>query len=1116
MTNQSNYQESVERAVVRNTAQDVCDYLQELDSNRRNRHKRWVWELLQNARDVPPDADNSLTVEVRYNPGEPGELVFLHNGRAFKMDEDEIAHLILHGSTKHESKDTLGQFGSGFLTTHLLSWEIQISGLLDDKQWFDFPLVREPISADALYKSMMQAGKDFITSLSPSRPKSIPDGFTTRFAYPIRDAEAEEAVAAGIEALKQYAPYVVVFNKEFASIKIKTASERYCFEVLERPVLKASGIPQQITVTENKNENSREREYLLAAGTEETSVAFPLKSDGDDSECLSIENTPRLFLGFPLVGTEGFSFPAVINSFKFTALEDRDGVPLGQSNNQINRTNQEVIEEASVLLKKMLRFAGSKGWDHVHLLANLPSIQTQNGLNTDWLKESIHLKFIEDIRKTPAVLTPFSKPIEPNQSLLPVAETDAGIEPLWDLLNDWHGCDVKLPRRDEAIGWYKAIQSWAEVLKCEVSEFGEAINGERIAREVDKVSHDPSVNPRTHRVSNLQLKEDKSVINWMDQLIHFLENNGLPEVINQYQIVPSQAEFLRSLPRLHRDAGIDNELKEIAGSLKWHVRKELRDTRLNSVSKKPGKGDMDQDSVVTELLRMLQNRAVENCDDIFREASLQLFAWIVSQENVSLLRNYPVFAADGKSVLELSSADNHRLPLAPVSSWHKDLQPYADLFPPERILDDAFFQKVPDQQVWKQLNNLGIVRTDMIISRETTNLNVLSLDLQGSKEGHEAAVSLHVTDFIERERIMDRVRNTPARGRLFWKFITEYLIKADNQSLETQAIECKSCGNPHNCYPALWLERVRNYQWIILERGSRFPPGAKALANLLRGSDWKLSTMDENHALVEFLKAIGLTPSELRLEFIMDDEERDTVIQKVAEVHQAVGGNWEPIEALAKRIQNDENASENIVRILEAPEDVLNQVVDDLAELREQEQRVNQNRAVGQEVEKWVGENLKDEGFEVKSVHTGADFIIESDLITLDVTQGDRKWWIEVKSARTESVKMSSKQTQNALNKKENFLLCVVPIPENTDLNFETVRKNMQFIKNISKKFGDRVTELCEYIGGQEAVLDNDPDDTSPGLELEGEAGKAEMRVQKSIWESDEAFPLENLTEKLK
>ena len=57
---------------------------------------------------------------------------------------------------------------------------------------------------------------------------------------------------------------------------------------------------------------------------------------------------------------------------------------------------------------------------------------------------------------------------------------------------------------------------------------------------------------------------------------------------------------------------------------------------------------------------------------------------------------------------------------------------------------------------------------------------------------------------------------------------------------------------------------------------------------------------------------------------------------------------------------------------------------------------------------------------------------------------------------------------------------------------------------------------MCEYIRGQETVLTNDLDDTSPGIELEGEVGKAEIRVRKSVWESDEAFPLESLMEKLR
>ena len=50
----------------------------------------------------------------------------------------------------------------------------------------------------------------------------------------------------------------------------------------------------------------------------ETSVTVPLESKDGSLVCQSVEKIPRLFLGFPLVGTEVFSFPAVINSFKFT------------------------------------------------------------------------------------------------------------------------------------------------------------------------------------------------------------------------------------------------------------------------------------------------------------------------------------------------------------------------------------------------------------------------------------------------------------------------------------------------------------------------------------------------------------------------------------------------------------------------------------------------------------------------------------------------------------------------------------------------------------------------------------------------------------------------------
>ena len=214
-------------------------------------------------------------------------------------------------------------------------------------------------------------------------------------------------------------------------------------------------------------------------------------------------------------------------------------------------------------------------------------------------------------------------------------------------------------------------------------------------------------------------------------------------------------------------------------------------------------------------------------------------------------------------------------------------------------------------------------------------------------------------------------------------------------------------------------------------------------------------------------------------------------------------------------IQANENLPANLEKIVTVTGGDLSQVVEDAEKRQKQQRTVDENRELGKKVEKWVGESLDEKGFNVTPVDIGADF--EIDMTTLDVTQGEQKWWIEVKSARTQSVKMSSKQTQNALDKGEDFLLCVVPISENGPLNPEVVKSNMRFIKNIREKLGDRVALLCESIEDQEIVHTELPDDTSSGVDLDFEAGKAEIHVKNSVWEDeDEAFPLKNLAENLK
>ena len=133
----------------------------------------------------------------------------------------------------------------------------------------------------------------------------------------------------------------------------------------KRPELNPSSI-QQITVTEDTNGNSKDRQYLQTRDDQNTSVTVPLESKDGSLVCKPVEKIPRLFLGFPLLGTEAFSFPAVINSFKFTPTENRNGVYLGKNDDPENNTNQAVIEEACTLFTRLLQHAALAGWHHGH------------------------------------------------------------------------------------------------------------------------------------------------------------------------------------------------------------------------------------------------------------------------------------------------------------------------------------------------------------------------------------------------------------------------------------------------------------------------------------------------------------------------------------------------------------------------------------------------------------------------------------------------------------------------------------------------------------------------------------------------------------------------------
>lgn len=1089
------YDEIRTRVLTDNTAQGVLNHLKALESNRAHVRARWIWELLQNARDASANSGIGLVASIEQNDG---EIIFRHNGSNFKMEE--IAHLIYHGSTKVENEETIGQYGSGFLTTHLLSAAIGVSGQLDNGKCFDFHLKREVGSVSGLSKSMEQAWDDFKASLIPPNTGD----FTTTFRYPL-GPHALEAVEEGIEILKLCAPLVVAFNQEFSNIEINSPGETNSFKVVERIQLEQDRL-QQVTVAEIRSGNQTDRKYLLAQGDKAT-VAIPLESMNDDSVCLSVGDIPRLFLGFPLVGTEKFSFPAVINSLSFTPTGNRDGVYLGQSTNDANRENQAIIEEACKLLIRLIQFTASNSWRNVHLLAEAPTIQEQDWLNPEWLRKCIREHLVSRVRQIPVVLNEFGEEIHPDRLELPLAETAESVEALWKLLDGWDGKHEALPRKNEVVGWWHAIKSWAMVLGCDASSFDETVDGCKLASFVHNSSRAPSVKPVTHRINRLNLREGVDAIKWLDKLIGFLEDNGLHAVLREKRVVPSQEGFLRTLPNLRIDREIHEELKIVAHLLDWRIRCELRDTKITSLNDEVGAGAWNSEYVVGELIRRLQEQADENPDDNFQKASVHLFDWIVAQEKWGLLRGFPVFADRDDSGREPpvylpGHTQDSESPLAPIRAWPEDLRPFSDLFPSNRVLADAFFEAVPGSDTWQILEEQSLVRTNILITDNVPFSKFFPDHPLPEDAVHRTSVNVTATDIVGRAEIVARVRDSQSRARLFWSFLTEWLAKEDLQGLEVKTAECE-CGETHRYYPATWIESLRETNWVRLENNRRDRATAHSLANLLRDGEWKPGSLTENPAAVKLLEAIGVTRFDLLRAFgAANDEQRKVQDDALTEILVATDGNVSRLNHVREFVQDLEND---------------NGLLDHLADRRDQRRRVHENQNLGEQVESLVKKSLEGKGFTVKRTGTGSDFKIEynlaemDDVVRLKLGRAGRSWLVEVKATRDRDVRMTTMQARTAANQGHRFLLCVVPVElEHNKLELDDVQANMRFVENI----GPRVARLCDDLDNLDDFRNSITGGGPAGIQLEVVSGTARVRVASAVWQ-DDGFPLADLPGRL-
>ena len=287
--------------------------------------------------------------------------------------------------------------------------------------------------------------------------------------------------------------------------------------------------------------------------------------------------------------------------------------------------------------------------------------------------------------------------------------------------------------------------------------------------------------------------------------------------------------------------------------------------------------------------------------------------------------------------------------------------------------------------------------------------------------------------------------------------------------------------------------------WIPLRRNVRHRATAATLATLLRESGWEPSSLDEHPGTNKLLKAIRVTHLDLTREFFA-----------------AGGGNLETVDNqltyLMTMTNGDLSHVRQFVEDLERDEDLLNE----LANRRERRRIVHQNQELGNRIEDFVKESLKSQGFFVTRTGIGSDFLIEYDLIEEDTEMGfeltrhDQTWLVEVKATRDEIVRMTVTQAKTAVQKGEEFLLCVVPVGGDISASDkDSLRANMRFLQNI----GPRVKRVCEDLNTLEDLQEDLTHDNTD-IQLEVGSGTARIRVNETVW--GEGYCLKDLSERLK
>lgn len=427
--------------------------------------ERAIWELIQNARDLSENAKIRLSLTKE-------QLTFTHKGRPF--DYESFTSLIKQiSSAEKEEKGTVGQFGTGFMTTHKFSRIVQISGSvkLDEEVYADienFELDRRPDNIQGMLETMSKQ-LTFADDLLNQETKESPKPETT-FVYQL-DEERLSHAEKGLDMAFDLIPYVMALNERIEEVCLDNtiSGKSILFKRGEEVCLDVTIGYYKVQIIQQGGDDKDV--YFLRSEDKKDIIILPLKTK---DEAISLEGVPKFFIYFPLLGTENFGLNYIFHSERFYPEEPRNAIVLPEDNTEKKSKythNIKVFSTMRVLLYDYLeKYSGSI--KHSHLLAPiaLPCINEKEDNEKARFYQDLQNELVTRFLSYPFVVlqdSDSSKVSVNNNENIRFLEPDivtflrdVGEEEYLDVVYDYASKISRLPAKEVVLIWSEIIKQW--------------------------------------------------------------------------------------------------------------------------------------------------------------------------------------------------------------------------------------------------------------------------------------------------------------------------------------------------------------------------------------------------------------------------------------------------------------------------------------------------------------------------------------------------------------------------------------------------------------------------------------------------------------------------------